>query len=743
MNKTVSTLGLVLLFSVIFAFSSEVITQASTSGIFNGTFYNATNSSIQINTTVGLSATHITQVQNLSSNGSIQTLNNISWVNQTPVGTNISVSVRTLNSSNESGLQGYWRLDGNLPIDYSGNGNNIESSTAVLNQSCLYDGCYEFDGTTRLVGNSFNISNQITISAWAKRSRDVNAFEGIAAKWTGSGNIRSFGLFVENSGEWAFHLSSDGTENVNVVSNSQATNDGWHHILGTYDGTNMFLFIDGINQTDTDTISGIKNSNRQFMIGDFQDGFLFFGSIDEVKVYNRTLSAEEILVLNSTPPTDWTQYTERNFSNPNIFTDNEINGTHVQTKFYFETNNIAITPSLFNYTYSFNSTNIITPEPEASLNLTIIFNESVPLNGANITSSNVTIKINSNKNLSNCTLSRTDTLPLGETFFNITGNNTLIDLWDLRYPVTYIFDIPQNSNEFSVSKRYSESKSWIELNTLVHTDIYNGIEGVRFNFSINKAYISVGFNETENIFLKIGSIGANYNSTANYYDDRKMAFSLSNDNWGQDGDSADAGVDCNDNFKNDSCDKYQAAVLLARSFNMPITIAINTRLEMNSSTYALIQEEINKGGFEPASHSRTHPSSDAQYRVNGYDFEINGSKIDLLNNLTGFNYTDTILTYILPSGVSNDNITANVSGNYLFQRQWVSGDTKTFLDYPDFNDTFQLYSGGWAYTSWDSDFQSTALDGNFSQARFNEQRDDFDTVYDAGGIMFEMYHSDR
>ena len=38
-------------------------------------------------------------------------------------------------------------------------------------------------------------------------------------------------------------------------------------------------------------------------------------------------------------------------------------------------------------------------------------------------------------------------------------------------------------------------------------------------------------NKSGNILLKISTIGANYNSTANYYDDRKMAFSLSNDNY--------------------------------------------------------------------------------------------------------------------------------------------------------------------------------------------------------------------
>ena len=58
----------------------------------------------------------------------------------------------------------------------------------------------------------------------------------------------------------------------------------------------MYLYVNGIRQTDTDTLTGDINSTYNCYIGrraQYNDDN-FDGTIDEVKIYNKALSAEEI-----------------------------------------------------------------------------------------------------------------------------------------------------------------------------------------------------------------------------------------------------------------------------------------------------------------------------------------------------------------------------------------------------------------------------------------------------------------
>ena len=183
--------------------------------------------------------------------------------------------------------------------DYSSYQNNGNIVGAVCNSTngLIGQGC-DFSNDVINLGytSSLNITSAITLSAWVKRDVDTNAWGAIVSKWNGGLSKRSYGIYVSNTGFWAFHLSSTGGDNINVQSNDQALADGWHHILGVYDGTNMNLYIDGVNQTDSDTISGIYGIDQDLEIGSFSSGD-FDGQIDEVKIWNRSLSDSEILAI--------------------------------------------------------------------------------------------------------------------------------------------------------------------------------------------------------------------------------------------------------------------------------------------------------------------------------------------------------------------------------------------------------------------------------------------------------------
>jgi hypothetical protein len=83
----------------------------------------------------------------------------------------------------------------------------------------------------------------------------------------------------------------------------------WHHLAGTYDGVTVRLYVDGVEQgTGTPATSAINYAladNNTFRIGGYRSScvdFLFTGDIDEVQIFNRALTAQEIAAIYSGTP---------------------------------------------------------------------------------------------------------------------------------------------------------------------------------------------------------------------------------------------------------------------------------------------------------------------------------------------------------------------------------------------------------------------------------------------------------
>jgi len=99
---------------------------------------------------------------------------------------------------------------------------------------------------------------------------------------------------------YGFYLSSIGTSfDASVFTNSALETGRWYHMCGTSDGT-VKLYLDGVQQSATSTLSGgIKDDvDSSVFIGKFgRSDSEFNGSIDEVMIFNRSLSSDEIKSL--------------------------------------------------------------------------------------------------------------------------------------------------------------------------------------------------------------------------------------------------------------------------------------------------------------------------------------------------------------------------------------------------------------------------------------------------------------
>ena len=103
---------------------------------------------------------------------------------------------------------------------------------------------------------------------------------------------------------FSFALSSDGADDGDgllTYLNSANTYDvnEWHHVVGTYDGKEMKIYVDGKLEGTSSVQSGVINYPDRifFSMGAYKDDnedFVHKGMIDEVRLYDRALSEKEV-----------------------------------------------------------------------------------------------------------------------------------------------------------------------------------------------------------------------------------------------------------------------------------------------------------------------------------------------------------------------------------------------------------------------------------------------------------------
>jgi len=202
-------------------------------------------------------------------------------------------------------LVAYWPFDNDI-LDKSGNGNNGINYGATfvsgkINESLNFDGINNYVEVADSV--SLDITNQITVEGWIK----LNSFSQrptIAGKWRDINGVneRGYLLTVTTDGNPLFYISTTGT-NYPKAGSSPLSTGQWYHLVGTYDGINIKLYVNGVLSATTPQVGNIYLNNESLLIG-ANDGWggttrkFTNGLIDEVKIYNRALDAIEILEHN-------------------------------------------------------------------------------------------------------------------------------------------------------------------------------------------------------------------------------------------------------------------------------------------------------------------------------------------------------------------------------------------------------------------------------------------------------------
>jgi hypothetical protein len=223
-----------------------------------------------------------------------------------PGGTTTESKVVTGESLRDPSLVGYWKFDegsGTTAADSSGNGNNgtlkdynTSNSDGNRPPQWVADGKYGnalyFDGVDDCVTtiSSTGSTSAVTVEAWIKgATANSNAGLVFDTNW-------SYGIWIQNSkiqgGIW-------NASNYQHTASSQVIPQTgiWYHIAMTYDMTTdhiVRLYVNGTLAANWTAIGPTKIPNKVDVGGRNPNNWYFNGTIDEVRIYNRALSADEI-----------------------------------------------------------------------------------------------------------------------------------------------------------------------------------------------------------------------------------------------------------------------------------------------------------------------------------------------------------------------------------------------------------------------------------------------------------------
>lgn len=152
--------------------------------------------------------------------------------------------------------------------------------------------------------------NTVSLSIWVKR-------DGSQLTAAGVFGVRNTGVSSGNFGVcWDLALYSNkitwriGDTGYNTVQQSTALTDNtWTHVVGVADGLNMFLYINGVKETNTNTYTTpIETPTNKIFIGaqgDAPTDFEFKGSLSNASVFNTGLSQAQVTELyNSGKPSN-------------------------------------------------------------------------------------------------------------------------------------------------------------------------------------------------------------------------------------------------------------------------------------------------------------------------------------------------------------------------------------------------------------------------------------------------------
>ena len=206
-----------------------------------------------------------------------------------------------LNAGTDPNLVGWWKLDdasGTIAADSSGQEHNGTLTNGPVWTTGNYAGGLQFDGVDDYVDTGWNTNiRRWTICCWV-----------ICPAAPNSTSLPSGPIHRENNYQISWNHNNGGTWPGSVGANINGTwtnaslgtlqGNTWYFLCGTYDGTSLKAYTDGVLIT-TIAAAGTPNSdNNSLKFGRHAASAQYWaGTLDDVRVYNRALTVDELQII--------------------------------------------------------------------------------------------------------------------------------------------------------------------------------------------------------------------------------------------------------------------------------------------------------------------------------------------------------------------------------------------------------------------------------------------------------------
>ncbi len=181
------------------------------------------------------------------------------------------------------GIISWWKFDSDARDSVGRNHGTMYGNANIQNSALVLDGSGDYVETSVIS----TLGKSESASLWIKHAPGGSDYVFFCQDWT----RRLYGdvwVFVDNS-------------NIYYYPSANGVNDGnWHHVAYTIDGTRIISYIDGVSKS-TNNLNGnyMRDITGYWWFGRLCGGsscsYYFNGNIKNVMIFNKTLSADEIM----------------------------------------------------------------------------------------------------------------------------------------------------------------------------------------------------------------------------------------------------------------------------------------------------------------------------------------------------------------------------------------------------------------------------------------------------------------
>jgi hypothetical protein len=219
----------------------------------------------------------------------------------------------TTNPESVSGLVHFWRNSndwqdevGSADLTENDNAGKVLFPQTLTNGRDLAGNTFanvRKQGALNLDGNSWaevhdneslDITSAVSVECWFYNVSGANS-TGLFGSWLDADADKRYLLYKFDDDDIRFYVRTASNE-TNQQTGDAVTTDAWHHVVGTYDGSNLKIYIDG-SESGTKSFSGdIQTTDIPITIGrwDNNSSYAYPDSIAQPRIYNRALTAEEV-----------------------------------------------------------------------------------------------------------------------------------------------------------------------------------------------------------------------------------------------------------------------------------------------------------------------------------------------------------------------------------------------------------------------------------------------------------------